>query len=258
MQEQLRKVLISSGVAVIGMTSGFNHAAEVEAVIGLDVDNSRAFISAMDNMFESGAMDGYTLTIWANAFDGANPATHTLVASFDDYQAYDRLTRQRLGHTGWLEFQQAVEGASTATSSLMAVELYRAGEIADSHRSGVAFVMTVSDPAKYAAEFSKLTDAQGHPGSIRLMQLRYGSMGATHAVVLGAPNSAVMNEYLDDLLSSEDYADFAEEVADIRKINTVNNYDVGHEFTSRWHQGRGRTHVAWCRIRLLEPPPVRS
>lgn len=232
MPVQLRRILIACGAALMGTTSGVVQAAPVEAVIGLDVDNSRAFVSAMDAMFESGAMDGYDLTIWANAFDGTNPATHTLVASFDGYESYDRLTRQRLDHSGWLEFLQAIEGTSTGTSSLMAVEAFKAGEIADSHRSGVAFIMTVRDPAKYAAEFSKLTRAQGHPGSIRLMQLRYGSMGATHAVVMTAPSSAAMNEYLDKLLASEDYADFVDEVGDIRTINTVNNYAL----VKRWRK----------------------
>ena len=221
------------GAAIAALVLGSSaRADEVEAVIGLDVDNPRAFVSAMDNMFESGAMDGYNLAVWANAFDGDNPATHTLVASFAGYESYQALTRQRLQHPGWLEYQHAVDGVSSVTATGMAVEAYRAGELVDSHRSAVAFVMTVRNPATYAAELANLTEAQGHPGSIRLMQMRYGGMGATHAVLLTAPDSVAMNEYLDKLLSSDDYAEFVEDVGAIRTIITVNNYSL----VKRWRR----------------------
>lgn len=206
------------------------HAEPVEAVIGLDVENPGAFVSAMDNLFASGAMDAYQLSLWANVFDGSNPATHTIVARFDSYEDYESLTQQRLKHPGWLRFGLAVSDLSETTSTGLTVELLSEGEVRDDHRSGVAFIMSVSDPGKYAAAFARLSDAVENPGSLRLVQLRYGGMGATHAAVMSAPNSMGMNEYLDELLSSDAYAEFVAEVGDIRTIRTVNNYGL----VKRW------------------------
>lgn len=71
-------------------------AQTVEAVVELDIENPPAFLNAADAMFESGAPDGYDIRVWTNAFDGTNPATHTLVAMFDGYDSQQALTEQRL------------------------------------------------------------------------------------------------------------------------------------------------------------------
>lgn len=112
----------------------------------------------------------------------------------------------------------------------MAVELYKAGEMRDDHRSVVAFIMSVRDPAAYARALANLAEDVGHPGSLRLMQLRFGGTGATHVVLLSASDSVAMNEYLDRLLASDGYAEFAEDVRDIRTIRTVNFYSLARHW----------------------------
>ena len=84
-----------------------------------------------------------------------------------------------------------------------------------------AFIMTVSDPAKYAEEFTKLVGSMDNPGSVRLMELRFGGQGATHAALISAANMTALNEYLDKLLGSRAYRHFTAEVADIRTIQNV-------------------------------------
>jgi len=230
MKKRLKKTLVPAGAAALLALSMVAKAQTVEAVVGLELDNPRAFYSAMEEMFESGALDGYDIRVWVNAFDGANPATHTLVGMFDDYESHQELTRQRLDHRGWVEFLLAVEGVSVATSNSMAVELFKAGELQDDHRSIVAFIMTVTDPAAYAPALTQLTEDVGHPGSLRLMQLRFGGDGASHAALLSAPDSVAMNEYLDELISSDEYAEFVDDVSDIRTIQTVNYYALARHW----------------------------
>lgn len=43
----------------------------------------------------------------------------------------------------------------------------------------------------------------------------------TNFVVFFSPSLASLNEFLDDLTASEAYADFVEEVADIRTLGTA-------------------------------------
>jgi hypothetical protein len=84
-----------------------------------------------------------------------------------------------------------------------------------------AFVMTISDPDAYTAAFREFVASSDNPGSTRLMELRFGGLGATHVVLISAPGSAALNEYLDELLSSDEYRVFAGKVNGIRTINNV-------------------------------------
>ena len=84
--------------------------------------------------------------------------------------------------------------------------------------------MTVKDPAAYAAAFTDLIDAMDNPGSVRLMEIRAGGMGATHLAIITGDGMAAVNNYLDRLLASDAYRDFAGKVGEIRRINTVSMY----------------------------------
>lgn len=72
--------------------------------------------------------------------------------------------------------------------------------------------------------YPALIRAVGHPGSMRLMEVRAGGMGTTHTVLFSAPGAAALNEYLDRPLSSDDYRAFVKPVGSIRKINTLNMF----------------------------------
>ena len=201
-------------------------ADPVENVIGLEVTSPGALVASLDRLFASGAMDGYELSLWANSFDGTNPATHTIVARFDDYAAHDRLTQQRLGHPGWAQFGLAVRDISSVTSTGLLIERFSEGRVEAGHRAGAAFIMAVSDPAAYATAFARFMDATDNPGSARLVESRFGGQGMTHAVVISAPSLAEMNEYFDELFAGDAYEDFIDDVGDIRTIRTVNNYTL--------------------------------
>ena len=217
---------LAFGLLVIGNAS----ADPVENVIGLNVTSPGAFVASMDRLFESDAMDGYELSLWANSFDGTNPATHTIVARFEDYDAHDRLTAQRVEHPAWAQFGLAVRDLSTVKSTAMVVERLAEGRMEPDHHAAVAFSVSVSDPAAYAAALSRMLDAADNPGSTRLVEIRFGGQGATHAVVTSAPSLAILNEWTDELFASDAYRRFAADVASIREVRTVSNYRL----VKRW------------------------
>lgn len=229
MAQTRRTTSLTLALALLGMSAAAQ-ADPVENVIGLEVTNPGAFVSSMDRLFESGAMNDYTVSLWENSFDGSNPSTHTIVARFDDYESHDSLTAQRLQHPGWAQFGLAVRGLSTIVTSGFLIERLADGRVEENHRAGAAFVASVSDPAAYAEALSRLIDSTDNPGSVRLMESRFGGQGATHAVVISAENMASLNEYLDELLTSDTYRDFAADVASIRTLRTVN----GYRLIKRW------------------------
>lgn len=225
---KVRRTIASLAIGLLAI--GNASADPVENVIGLNVASPGAFVTSMDRLFESGAMDGYELSLWANSFDGTNPATHTIVARFEDYDAHDRLAAQRTEHPAWAQFALAVRDLSTVKSTAMIVERLAEGSMEPDHRAAVAFSVSVSDPAAYAAALSRMLDATEGPGSTRLVEVRFGGEGATHAVVTSAPSLAILMEWTDELFASDAYRRFAADVAPIRDVLTVSNYSL----VKRW------------------------
>ena len=200
---------------------GAAQAQVVERVVGLDVSNSRAHIAAMDRLFSSGVMQGQKATLWVAEFDGSSPGNRTLVIEHDDYADFQSRGERVGGSRDWLDFQQAVEGTSKVTSSRLAVQRAIIGSGWENHGALVAFSMSVSDPSTYLAAFNELIRSSENPGSARLMEMRFGGEGVTHVALISAADFTTMNEYLDDLLTSDAYRRFIGKVGDIRKIRTV-------------------------------------
>jgi hypothetical protein len=143
------------------------------------------------------------------------------VIHHDDYQDLVDRGEQVAGHSDWLAFQHAVDGVSDVTSSILAVERLREGSGWENHGALVVFSMTVRDPATYVAAFQELIRSMDNPGSVRLMEIRFGGQGTTHAALISAAGFVEANEYLDELLSSDAYRRFVGKVGDIRDIRTV-------------------------------------
>ena len=196
-------------------------ADPVDAVIGLDVHNPRAMVAALDKLYSSDAMSGQKATLWAGTFRGSSPSTHTVVVEYDSYADQEKKLKKRNASPDWLRFIQTLDGVSSVKSTRMAIQRSVEGSGWRDHGAMTAFTMAVSDPATYAAAFAEMIDSTGNPGSIRLMEMRFGGEGTTHVVLISAPGSAVLNEYLDELLASDAYRTFAGKVSGIRTIRTV-------------------------------------
>lgn len=221
MKKQLKKfALICVSALCIGAT-GVAIAEPLESVIGLDVHNTGAFLSATDNYFETDDARDSKVTLWAVTFGGESDISHLAIADFGSYQEYEDITANQNSSPAWMAFVNSLPGLLDVKSRLMAVQRFRDGSGWQGHGAMAAFVMTISDPDAYTAAFREFVASSDNPGSTRLMELRFGGLGATHVVLISAPGSAALNEYLDELLSSDEYRVFAGKVNGIRTINNV-------------------------------------
>ena len=196
-------------------------AAPVESVLGLDIHNRGAFLSALNNYYATDDSRDGNVAIWTVTFSGESEISHLAIGSFEGYDDFEKTTSDRNSSPEWAAFVGSLRGVLDVKSRLMAIERFRVGTGWRNHGAMAAFVMTVTDPAAYAAAFAEFVESSDNPGSTRLMELRFGGQGATHAVLISATGSAALNEYLDELLSSDAYRVFAGKVSDIRTIHNV-------------------------------------
>ena len=93
----MTKLLPALCSVAMAMSAGLAQADPVEAVYGFKVKDPAAFVSAFDTLFQSDAVKGNRVTLWAAEFDGSSPATHVLTVDFDSYQAMDEANARRRG-----------------------------------------------------------------------------------------------------------------------------------------------------------------
>lgn len=221
MKKKLTKIVLGCLSAVLAGTAGLVMAAPMESVIGLDVHNRGAFMAALNNYYESDEARDGNVAIWAVTFAGESEISHLAIGNFEGYDDYEKTAGNRNSSAAWRAFVGSLGGVVDVKSRLMAIERYRLGDGWRDHGAMAAYVMTITDSEAYAAAFAEFVESSENPGSIRLMELRFGGQGATHAVLISAPGSAALNEYLDELLSSDAYRVFVGKVGDIRTINNV-------------------------------------
>ncbi len=219
-----RKLTLATVAAAVVMGGGVANAGPVEAVYGLQVSDAPALVSALDTLFQADSMKGNQATLWAAAFTGTRPATHVVTATFDSYQAMDEANARRLNSEAWRQYMKATASIAGLKATLLLNQVGSWGAGDAQHAAGAAFNMTVSDPTRYAAAFDKMVKSHGAKGMMRLMAVRAGGEGVTHIVLVTAPTMAELNGYLDGLFASDAYRTFNAEVADIRKLHTVNMY----------------------------------
>jgi len=221
MKKKLTKIVLGCMTAVLAGTAGLVMAAPMESVIGLDVHNSGAFMSALKNYYETDESRDGNVAIWRVTFSGESEISHLAIGNYEGYEDYEKTTSDRNSNPAWRAFVGSLGDVLDVKSRLMAIERYRVGAGWRDHGAMAAFVMTITDPAAYAAAFAEFVESSDNPGSVRLMELRFGGQGATHAVLISAVGSAALNEYLDELLSSDAYRVFVGKVGDIRTILNV-------------------------------------
>lgn len=206
---------LSTGLA------GTAGADGVERYVSLEVHNPNAFVMALDDFWGGGSLDGATGSLWAATFDGTSPTSHVLTLSYDDYAEMQAIDDRVRGSREWVDYLNAIEGTNDVTALTMGVERVARGSGWHNHGAAMVFNMTVSDPGAYAAAFTELVDSMDNPGSVRLIEMRAGGMGATHLAIITAADFTSLNTYLDELFGSDEYASFADDVGDIRRINTT-------------------------------------
>ena len=220
MKKKFRNLTVGFVSTALAGIAGVATAGPVESVVGLDVHNPGAFLGAVRNYYSSDESHG-NVTIWAVEFGGDTEISHLAIGDFEGYADYEKVTSDRRAGTAWVAFAAPLTNIIDVESRLMAIERFREGTGWRNHGAMAAFVMTVTDPAEYVAAFSELVESSDNPGSVRLMEMRFGGQGATHAALISAASITELNEYLDELLTSNAYRKFADDVSDIRTIHNV-------------------------------------
>lgn len=219
-----RKIMLGFASVVLAGTAGLATAAPLESVLGLDVHNPGAFIAALEKYYATDESSGRKVAIWSVAFGGESETSHLAIASYDDYEDYQSTTNGLNSSRAWGQFVGSLSDVINVKSRVMAIERFREGSGWRDHGASTAFVMAITDPGTYATAFKEFVESTGNPGSVRLVELRFGGQGATHAVVISATDVVALNEYLDELLSSNEYSVFAGKVNAIRTILNVTMY----------------------------------
>ena len=95
-----RKLL---GIFLLSVLSfgSFSAYAEVEQVTDLTVTNPGALIATIDQYVASGELQSQSVTLLAHIHDGVNPATHTVVAIYDDLETLESAMEARANSAAW-------------------------------------------------------------------------------------------------------------------------------------------------------------
>ncbi len=221
---RIRLTLAGATAIATLVAAGMASAEPLEAVYSFDVRNSAVMIKALDSIMASPDTKGRKAALWAVEFDGNNPRSHVLVTEYDGYEAYESMSAKRRGSPDWLRYLLTTRDAADLTANIFLIQRYVRGGGWRNHGALAAYIMTITDPVSYRAEFAKLFDSVDNPGSVRLMEVRAGGGGVTHVALITAPSFAGLNNYFDKLLASDAYLAFARTVRPYRSILTVEMY----------------------------------
>lgn len=219
----MRTRLVSSAAwAVMLLLSAPSFAQKFEAVHAINFNSSAQAEAALGTLMQDPAMQGARVTLYAQTF-GAPGSSHLVVADFNGYGDYMKLTERRLASHGWSQYLLRTTDSEYQGSNLIMV-LDDHG--APRHEAGylTAYLIHTTDPATYRSAIADLDEAIGNPGVLRLVAMRTGDFGYTHAVLIGGADFKAVNEYLDKLYASDAFAEFARRVGATRKVVAVNMY----------------------------------
>jgi len=216
------KMLSAIVLSFLMLVSAGVPAQQFEAVYSLENVSSSEVKAAMDDLYADAAMKGSNVTVYSADF-GVRDGSHKIVVDFDDYaERTERDSKRRASH-GWSRWQLAMQDAEFVAADM-------AGVVADHGKPRhtadylLVYLVSVQDPAVYAAALEEMNDALGNPGVLRLVAIRTGSRAATHAVLIGGDDFASVFEYMDKLYASDAFRTFASKVSDIRSVVHIEAY----------------------------------
>lgn len=215
------KMISGSLAAIVLALSAISYAEPVERVVSFDVSNTSAQMAALDQFFTSDVNRGRTATLWAPMFPGSSPANRTLVISHDSFEDLVTSSQRVSESKEWMTLQQAAEGSAEVVGNSMARQVVVEGTGWNNHGALIVVTLSVSDPATYVAGFREMIKKVDNPGSIRLMELRYGGGATNYVALFSAPDAVAANKYVDDLQGTAAFQEFAAKIAGIRKVNNI-------------------------------------
>ncbi len=212
------------GLLLLGMVNTVN--AEVLTYTSCTVEDPTSFVTALSSFYDEmravPATDRPSAAVLQSLWNGPNPTTHSITASYADYAALEASNARIATNPGGLAtFSRTMASvAKCSTEGLLIRRGIWGNENADWEFLAL-YPLTVSDTGAYVKAFDKFANSrigQAAPGPVVLWENRAGGQGATHLVVFTAPSLAALNAYIDSLFASKDYAGFVAEVKSIRKL----------------------------------------
>jgi hypothetical protein len=214
-----RAVKIFLAAFLVGMSNV--GAAQVLQYVGCEVENANEF-AAMINRVHSATSGGDrpTVTLVQNTFNGPSTQTHTVLLEFPDYEALQAWGERIAQSTEvQLNFERSSHNQECTTQGIV-VERASWGDRDADWTYNAVFPITTNDAEAYAAALEELFTSetgQNMPGATVLYESRAGGAN-THVIVALAPDFAALNNFLDTFYQSDDFADFSEEVSEIRSV----------------------------------------
>lgn len=184
-----------------------------------DVPSLQAAISSFYDSLEGGPKPTIYLDQWL--WNGELEPTHRVIVAYPDYAALEALrARVASNPAAAIIAGNSFEHAADCQTDGLAVFRGAWGNQGVQPVYWQVYGISTTDGAAYAAALAELSEAQGDaaPGITLLFENRAGISGDTHLVVIGTPTLAGLNEYLDELFASDDFADFIDDVAAIRTL----------------------------------------
>jgi len=218
-----RRILLPliSALAFLLAAPGF--AQQFEAVHAINFEGNDQAKRAMETLMKDDAMKGARVTLYAQEF-GQRAASHLIVEDVDSYADYMESTQKRMSSHGWSRYRLESMGSEyLGSDQIMVVDDHGAQRHEAQYL--VAYLIHSTDAALYRSAIADLNEGVGNPGVLRLVAMRTGNMAYTHAVLIGGPDFATVNKYLDKLFASDAFAAFADKVGDTRKVVGVNTYN---------------------------------
>jgi len=207
-------------VFLIGISNfGYGQALTYNDCVVHDVPSLEGAISRFYNTLDNSVKPTIYLDEWL--WNGEFDVTHRVIVAYPDYAALEALRGSVASNPApWLVASASFDQASDCRTDGLSVLRGAWGNQDAQPVYWQVYGVSTSDGAGYAAALADLAEAQEDEavGPVLLFENRAGISGDTHLVVLGAPTLTSLNEYLDQLFASDDFADFRDEVGDTRRL----------------------------------------
>ena len=218
----MKTILLRTFVSVflIGISNlGYGQALTYNDCVVHDVPSLEDAISRFYNTLSAEVKPEIYLDEWL--WNGEFDVTHRVIVSYPDYASLEALRGSIAANPApWLVASASLQNASVCRTDGLSVMRGFWGNTQSQNVYWQVYGVSTSDGAGYAEALGDLAEAQGNaaPGVILLFENRAGISGDTHLVVIGAPTLTSLNEYLDQLFASDDFADFQDEVGATRRL----------------------------------------
>jgi hypothetical protein len=199
--------------------------AQALTYVDCEIEDASSITAALTEFYDS--MQGGTRPViyldqWL--WNGEDPSTHRILVAYPDYAALEEFRGRVVGSTAQARIGNTLDAVGNCETNGLAVMRGQWGNQNVQAAYFAVYGISATDGAAFTAAFGRLGAAQAAtaPGPIYLFENRAGIGADTHLVVIGAPTLAGLNTYLDSLFASDEYADYIEDVREIRTITSRN------------------------------------